>query len=65
MNSNKELFNITKNSLLRNFQFEYSIRDIDSPSIRFYEIDTINLLGFQDTFEITVPVSPKKFYKRK
>ena len=44
---------------------EYSIRDIDSPSIRFYEIDTINLLGFQDTFEITVPVSPKKFYKRK
>lgn len=45
-------------------QIQFTITNVDTPSIYNYQIDTINFSGFQDTFNITIPVVPKIFPKR-
>ena len=45
-------------------QVQFTITNIDTPSIYNYELDTFHFPGFLDTFDRTFPVSPKTFIKR-
>ena len=45
-------------------EIQFTITNVDTPSIYNYQIDTINFSGFQDTFNMTIPVVPKNFPKR-
>lgn len=45
-------------------KIQFTITNIDSPSIYNYQIDTIKFSGFQDTFNLTIPLFPKNFPKR-
>ena len=45
-------------------EIQFTITNVDTPSIYNYQIDTINFSGFQDTFNMTIPVVPKIFPKR-
>lgn len=45
-------------------EIQFTITNVDSPSVYNYQVDTINFSGFQDTFNITIPLVPKLFPKR-
>ena len=42
-------------------EIQFTITNVDTPSIYNYQIDPITLSGFQDTFNVTIPVVPKNF----
>ncbi len=45
-------------------QIQFTITNVDTPSIYNYRVDTLNFPGFQDTFNLTIPLAPKTFPKR-
>jgi preprotein translocase subunit YajC len=45
-------------------EIQYTITNVDTPSVYNYKVDTINFPGFQDTISVTLPVIPKSFPKR-
>ena len=42
-------------------QITFSITNVDTPSVQNYQIDTIMCSGFQDTFDVVLPVVPESF----
>lgn len=46
-------------------KIQFTITNVDTPSIYNYRIDTINFSGFHDTFSMTIPVVPKNFPNRR
>jgi hypothetical protein len=45
-------------------ELKFTITNVDTPRIYNYRADTINFSGFQDTFNITIPLAPTFFPKR-
>lgn len=45
-------------------EIQFSIINVDTPSLHNYIMVPVDMPGFQDTFSITIPLSPRLFPKR-